>query len=247
MQYFKKPISKDELVKLVDDAADIIRTAVDYKFILVLLFLKRLSDKVSHERERLRKELKGKGLSDEQIEEELEQPDYYRVYIPRQFLWDEVTGDINNLPSNFANAINEIAKRNTELQGVINRVDFMAFTRNQENRELLRQLIGLFNRYEFDDKVEEDIFGDAYEHILMRFAPEKAREGEIYTPRPVIRLLVELLEPSPDTLVYDPCCGSGGMLIYSYLHVKAKHGEEQARRLVLYGQERNPEIYAYAR
>ncbi len=244
MQYFKKSISKDELIKLVDDAADIIRTAVDYKFILVLLFLKRLSDKAMHEREKVRMMLKDKGLSNEQIEEELEQPEYYRVYIPRSCLWDEVTRDVNNLPNNLADAINEIAKRNDYLQGVINKVDFMEFTRNQENRELLRKLINLFDRYEFDDKVEEDIFGDAYEHILMRFAPEKAREGEIYTPRAVIRLLVELLEPKPESLVYDPCCGSGGMLIYSYLYVRDKYGEEQAKRLILYGQERNQEIYA---
>ncbi|MEM0367296.1 MAG: type I restriction-modification system subunit M N-terminal domain-containing protein, partial [Candidatus Nitrosocaldus sp.] len=63
MQYFKRSISKDELIKLVDDAADIIRTAVDYKFILVLLFLKRLSDKAMHEREKVRMMLKDKGLS----------------------------------------------------------------------------------------------------------------------------------------------------------------------------------------
>ncbi|GBC72674.1 hypothetical protein HRbin04_00065 [archaeon HR04] len=58
-------------------------------------------------------------------------------YIPRKYLWDEVTKDANNLPNNLADAINEIAKHNDYLQGVINRVDFMESTRNQENRELL--------------------------------------------------------------------------------------------------------------
>jgi type I restriction enzyme M protein len=78
----------------------------------------------------------------------------------------------------------------------------------------------------------------------MRFAPDKAKEGEIYTPREVIRLLVRILDPKPGESVYDPCCGSGGMLILSYLHVVERYGEAEAERLFLYGQERNPTIYA---
>ncbi|MCP8314176.1 MAG: N-6 DNA methylase, partial [archaeon] len=71
-----------------------------------------------------------------------------------------------------------------------------------------------------------------------------AKEGEIYTPREVIRLMVEILDPKPGESTYDPCCGSGGMLIISHLHVAEKYGEEETRKLFLYGQERNPEIYA---
>ena len=78
----------------------------------------------------------------------------------------------------------------------------------------------------------------------MKFAPQKAKEGEIYTPREVIRLLVEILDPKPGESVYDPCCGSGGMLIISYLYVAEKYGKNAAEKLFLYGQERNPEIYA---
>ena len=78
----------------------------------------------------------------------------------------------------------------------------------------------------------------------MKFAPVRAKEGEIYTPREVIRLLVEVLDPKPGESVYDPCHGSGGMLIISYLYVAEKYGEEEARRLFLYGQERSPTIYA---
>jgi 2,3-bisphosphoglycerate-dependent phosphoglycerate mutase len=63
----------------------------------------------------------------------------------------------------------------------------------------------------------------------MKFAPEKAKEGEIYTPREVIKLIVEILDPKPTESVYDPCCGSGGMLIISYLHVEEKYGEEQVQ------------------
>ncbi|HDH44957.1 MAG TPA: SAM-dependent DNA methyltransferase [Thermococcus sp.] len=242
---FPKKLTREELNSLVDRAADLIRTAVDYKFILVLLFLKRLNDVLKFEKERMKERLiKEAGLSEEEAEIEAEKFPY-SFNIPREFLWDEVTKDVKNLPERLATSISEIAKLNKELQGVIDRVDFLEFARNQENRELLRQLVELFNKYNFgSEEVSPDVLGDAYEHILMKFAPERAKEGEIYTPREVIKLLVEILDPKPGESVYDPCCGSGGMLIISYLHVLEKYGEEEARKLFLFGQERNPTIYA---
>jgi len=240
-----KKVTRDELNSLVDRAADLIRTAVDYKFILVLLFMKRLNDQWKTEKlqykERLLKEV---GLSDAEAEVEVEKFDY-SYKIPKQFLWDEVTNDVKSLPEKLATAISETAKLNQQLQGVINRVDFLEFARNQENRELLRQLVELFEKYNLGGKeVSPDVLGDAYEHILMKFAPERAKEGEIYTPREVIKLMVEILDPKPGESVYDPCCGSGGMLIISYLHVGEKYGKEETKKLFLFGQERNPEIYA---
>jgi type I restriction enzyme M protein len=240
-----KKVTRDELNSLVDRAADLIRTAVDYKFILVLLFMKRLNDQWKTEKlqykERLLKEA---GLSDAEAEVEVEKFDY-SYKIPKQYLWDEVTNDVKSLPEKLATAISETAKLNPQLQGVINRVDFLEFARNQENRELLRQLVELFEKYNLGGKeVSPDVLGDAYEHILMKFAPMKAKEGEIYTPREVIKLMVEILDPKPGESVYDPCCGSGGMLIVSYLHVEEKYGKEETKRLFLFGQERNPEIYA---
>jgi type I restriction enzyme M protein len=105
--------------------------------------------------------------------------------------------------------------------------------------------VELFDKYNLGgEEVSPDVLGDAYEHILMKFAPDKAKEGEIYTPREVIKLMVEVLDPKPSESVYDPCCGSGGMLIISYLHVAEKYGVEETRRLFLFGQERSPEIYA---
>jgi len=240
-----KKVTREELNSLVDRAADLIRTAVDYKFILVLLFLKRVNDFWKTERRQYKERLlKEAGLSEEEAEEQAEKLDY-TFKIPRQFLWDEITKDVKTLPEKLATAISEIAKLNTELQGVINRVDFLEFARNQENRELLRQLVELFNKYDLGgEEVSPDVLGDAYEHILMKFAPEKAKEGEIYTPREVIKLMVEILDPKPGESVYDPCCGSGGMLIISYLHVAKRYGDKETRKLFLYGQERNPEIYA---
>ena len=240
-----RKVTRDELNSLVDKAADLIRTAVDYKFILVLLFLKRINDLWKTEKRQYKQRLlKEAGLSEKEAEEQSEKLEY-TFKIPKQFLWDEITKDVKTLPERLATAISEIAKLNTELQGVINRVDFLEFARNQENRDLLRQLVELFNKYNLaGEEVSPDILGDAYEHMLMKFAPERAKEGEIYTPREVIKLMVQILDPKPGESVYDPCCGSGGMLIISYLHVHDKRGEREARKLFLYGQERNPEIYA---
>ncbi len=240
-----RKVTREELNSLVDKAADLIRTAVDYKFILVLLFLKRINDLWKAEKRQYKQRLvKEADLSEKEAEEQSEKLEY-TFKIPKQFLWDEITKDVKTLPEKLATAIGEIAKLNTELQGVINRVDFLEFARNQENRDLLRQLVELFNRYDLaGEEVSPDVLGDAYEHILMKFAPDRAKEGEIYTPREVIKLMVEILDPKPGEKVYDPCCGSGGMLIISYLHVHDKLGEKEARKLFLYGQERNPEIYA---
>jgi type I restriction enzyme M protein len=243
---FPKELTRGELISLVDRAADLIRTAVDYKFILVLLFLKRLNDLWKIERLQAKQRLvKEASLPEQEAEEEAEKETFHTFNIPKQYLWDEVTRDVKNLPEKLATGISEIAKLNKELQGVINRVDFLEFARNQENRELLRQLVELFNKYNLGGKeVSPDILGDAYEHILMKFAPEKAKEGEIYTPREVIKLMVEILDPKPGESVYDPCCGSGGMLITSHLHVAEKFSKEETSKLFLNGQERNPEIYA---
>jgi type I restriction enzyme M protein len=244
--FVPKKVTRDELNSLVDRAADLIRTAVDYKFILVLLFLKRLNDLWKVEKNLLLKRLmKENGWTEQEADIEAEKGIYHTFNIPKEFLWDEVTRDVRNLPERLATAIGETAKLNSPLQGVINRVDFLEFARNQENRELLRQLVELFDRYNLGgEEVSPDVLGDAYEHILMKFAPDRAKEGEIYTPREVIKLMVKILEPKPGESVYDPCCGSGGMLISSYLHVAEKYGAEETRRLFLYGQERNPEIYA---
>jgi len=243
---FPKKVSREELNSLIDRAADLIRTAVDYKFILVLLFLKRLNDLWKTEKQQVKERvLKEFGLSEKEAEQEAEREVHHTFNIPKQFLWDDVTKEVKTLPERLATSIGEIAKLNAQLQGVINRVDFLEFARNQENRELLRQLVELFNKYELGGEgVSPDVLGDAYEHILMKFAPEKAKEGEIYTPREVIRLMVEVLDPRPGESVYDPCCGSGGMLIISHLHVAEKFGHEETRKLFLFGQERNPEIYA---
>ncbi|MBC7328463.1 N-6 DNA methylase [bacterium] len=246
---FLRKVTREELNSLVDRAADLIRTAVDYKFILVLLFLKHISDKWKAETEQAADRLvKEVGLPYELAVKEAQSFVYHTYNIPEELLWDEITKDVQKLPTKLALAINEIAQRNKDLDGVINRVDFLEFARNEENRIILHRLIQLFDQYNLGgEEVSPDILGDAYEHILSRFLPEKGKEGEIYTPRELIRLMVEILDPKPGERVYDPSCGSGGMLIISYMFVKEKYGKEEANRLFLYGQEKSQDIYAICR
>ena len=120
---FENGVSRNDLNALVDKAADLIRTAVDYKFILVLLFLKRLNDVWRKEREKARARLiEEGGLSEKEAEREVDETsDFYTINIPKKYLWNEVAKDVKNLPEKLATSISEIAKLNKELQGVLDR------------------------------------------------------------------------------------------------------------------------------
>jgi type I restriction enzyme M protein len=239
-------LSRGDLEGLMKKAADLIRTRVDYEFILILLFLKRVSDKWRVEYERAYNDALKDGLSEEEADLEARAPVYHDFDLSDECLWDNIRKDPLRLPENFSRALKVLAEKNPELQGVVDRADFIRFAESRENLEILRQLVELFSEQRLYD-VSPDILGDAYEWVLRYFAPEKAKEGEIYTPREVIRLLVEILDPKPEEKVYDPCCGSGGMLILSFKHVEEKYGKERVKTLFLYGQEANPKIRALCR
>ncbi|MHB1377967.1 MAG: N-6 DNA methylase, partial [Candidatus Humimicrobiaceae bacterium] len=150
------------------------------------------------------------------------------------------------IPENFSTAMKTIAENNQDLKSVFENIDFIQFTTSRENAEILRQLIELFSEKSLHN-VSPDILGDAYEWILKYFAPQKAKEGEVYTAREVIKLIVEMLDPKVGQSVYDPACGSGGMLINSYRHIKDTLGKDSANKLFLYGQEANHKTLALAK
>ena len=239
-------LTRGELESLMKKAADLIRTRVDYEFILILLFLKRVSDKWIIEYKRAYEEALADGFSPEEADKEARSSVYHDFVLTDECLWDNIRKDPNRLAENLSKALKLLADKNPELQGVVDRADFIRFAESPENLEILRQLVELFSQKRLYE-VSPDILGDAYEWVLRYFAPEKAKEGEIYTPREVIRLLVEMLDPKPGEKVYDPCCGSGGMLILSHKHVEAVYGKDKAKELFLYGQEANPKIRAYCK
>jgi len=244
----KETLTRGDVDGLLKKAADLIRTRVDYKFILILLFLKRISDKWELEFEQAYNEALADGLSKEQARQEARSGVYHDFDLPEEFLWDNIRKDVSMLPVRFSTGLMKIAERNPELKDVIDSVDFIQFTSSTENAEILRQLMELFSEKKLQH-VSPDILGDAYEWILRYFAPTKAKEGEIYTPREVIGLLIEILDPKPEESVYDPASGSAGMLISAYKHVErsSKLGKDDANKLFLFGQEAGLSILALAK
>jgi len=242
----KNSYSRSDIEGVLKKAADLIRTRVDYKFILILLFLKRISDKWELEFDKAKKEALEDGLSEKEAEQEARNSAYHDFDFPEDYLWDNIRNDVGKLPENFSKALKILAERNSELKDVLDNVDFIQFTTNRENAEILRQLVELFSEKKLQH-VSADILGDAYEWVLRYFAPTKAKEGEVYTPREVISLLIEILDPKPGESVYDPASASNGMLIISYKHVEEKEGKDKADKLFLFGQEANHNTLAFGR
>lgn len=243
---FKETLGRGDIDGLLKRAADLIRTRVDYKFILILLFLKRISDKWEMEFDEAYREALADGLSEEEARTEARRDEYHLFNLPEEFLWENLRKDVSGLTERFSRALKVIAERNPELKDVVDSVDFVQFAGSRENAEILRQLVELFSERKLQ-RVSADILGDAYEWILRYFAPAKAKEGEIYTPREVIKLLIEILDPKPMESAYDPACGSAGMLISAYKHVEGKFSKEEASKLFLFGQEANQNILALAK
>jgi type I restriction enzyme M protein len=242
----KKKLTRGELESILKSAADLIRTRVDYTFILILLFYKRISDKWEMEFQTAYNEAIVDGLSEEESEKEAKNSVYHDFDIPEDFLWNNLRKkDPARVPENFSTAMKTIAEKNPSLKSVFENIDFVQFTTSRENAEVLRQLIELFSEKSLQH-VSPDILGDAYEWILRYFAPQKAKEGEVYTAREVIKLMVEMLDPRPGGSVYDPACGSGGMLISSYKHIEETVNKDSANKLFLFGQEANHKTLALA-
>lgn len=239
-------ISRGDLDAILKKAADLIRTRVDYKFILILLFLKRISDKWELEFDKAYKQAIKDGFSEKDAKKEAKNESYHDFVIPEEYLWENIRKDVNKLPENFSKGLKTLAEKNPELKDILDTTDFIQFTTNRENAEILRQLVELFSEKKLHE-VSADVLGDAYEWILSYFAPQKAKEGEVYTSREVIQLLIEMLDPKPTSTIYDPACGSGGMLITAHQHVENEHSRKEADKMGLYGQESNHKTLAFAK
>lgn len=240
------PVTHGDLESIMKKAADLIRTRVDYSFILVLLFYKRISDQWKLEFEKTYGEFLKEGYSPEEAREIAKQEYFHQFNIPEEYLWDNIVKHKGELHVYFSQALKKLGELNPDLRIIFDNFDFHIFTSSKENLEILRQLVELFDSVLLID-TPPDILGQAYEWLLMNFAPEKAKEGEVYTPREVIRLLVEILQPKPGDKVLDPAAGSGGMLIITYKYVEEKYGREEADKLFLFGQEANPKTAALAK
>jgi type I restriction enzyme M protein len=246
----KKP-SKDEVLRLLKSAADVIRTAVPYESILLLLFYKVISDKWEAIAER---EI-ANGLSKEEAYS-IANDEYIRLYDEREdklYSWSVVSRSAESVKE-IEKALIKIAEMNSgsnagltldELKKLVDKVGLSTLAAKDDLRPILVELVELFNKYDFN-QVDYDVIGDAYQWILSYFAPVKAKEGETYTPIEVIKLMVRLMDPEDQSIIVDPACGSAAMLIESYRYVKEKIGGQEPS-LLLMGQDRNGDMVAVAK
>ncbi|WP_340695724.1 N-6 DNA methylase [Hydrogenobacter thermophilus] len=235
------------------EAACVIRGPIDapkYKeYILPLIFIKRLSDVFEDEL----KDIADKLGSVEEAEEALRQdPSLVRFYIPEKARWNQIRQQTTNIGQYLTDCVREIARYNPELQGVIDIVDFNDTVAGQRiiSDESLKRLIEVLSEHRLGlNDVEPDILGRAYEYLLRKFAEGSGQSaGEFYTPREVAIMMAYLIDPQPGEEVYDPCCGSGGLLIKCHLRFKERYGNNpHIAPLKFYGQEINHITYAMAK
>ena len=215
-------------------AADILRGSLDaseYRQpVMTLLFLKRLNDTFEENSEKLIK----KGIS----RKEAYSKRRHYFYIPDNARWSILSSIAENIGEKIDDVCRIIERENPDLDGVLTNTKYNDKRKYPDDK--LRALISHFNspRLRNEDLEKEDIFGDAYEYLLAEFADEtKKKGGEFFTPREIVRLLVDLVEPKEGLKICDPTCGSGGMLIESRKYVERNGGNP--RDLVLEGQESN--------
>ncbi len=257
------PSTMKELKDTLWKAADRLRgslSANQYKdVILGLVFLKYVSDAYAERREQIRTELDAEGMDAEQIADLIDDPEEYQGYgffvVPATARWaylakyakgkpamgDEPEKTIGQL---IDEAMSALMAHNPTLVGTLPRL----YNKDNIDQRRLGELIDLFNSAKFSRQGEHkarDLMGEVYEYFLSNFArAEGRRGGEYFTPPSVVKVIVEVLEPSRGR-VYDPCCGSGGMFVQTEKFIYDHDGDP--KDVAIYGQESIEETWRMAK
>lgn len=233
------------LESLLWDAANILRGPVDASdfkaFVFPLLFLKRISDVFDEERAAALEESGGDH-------EYANLPEQHRFQIPDGCHWSDLRARSTNVGQAIQRAMREIEKANPKtLYGIFGDVQWTNKARLSD--ELLVDLVDHFSQLDLrNTAVPNDVLGDAYEYLIKKFADLTNRKaGEFYTPRSIVRLMVRMLAPQAGETVYDPACGTGGMLLETLHQVREAGGDERLMLGRLFGQEKNLTTAAIAR
>lgn len=238
-------ITLPELEQYLGRAADLLRGSIDQAdfkaYIFPLMFFKRISDVYVEEFEQALEESGGDH-------EYATFAENHRFAIPDGNLWSEVREKTENVGTALQTAFREIEKANPEtLYGIFGNANWTNKDKLPDRK--LADLIEHFSTKTLSNaNVAPDVFGNAYEYLIKRFADQSNKKaGEYYTPRSVVGLLVNILDPAEGESVYDPACGTGGMLIEVIEHVKAAGGSPKTLWGKLYGQEKVLATSAIAR
>ena len=241
-------LTTQELQTKLWQAADILRGQIDsadYKnYIFSMLFLKRLSD-------RFDEEVEAAVAAGVPREAALADMDEHQFAVPPEAHWNQICSTPMNLGEALNVAGSAIEEANAgRLDGVLGGTNWNDENKlgSPGNREgIIRRLLNHFSDLDLRDRNLDggvsgagtgNVLGDAYEYLIGEFADDAGKKGgEFYTPRSVVRLLVELLQPQEGMRICDPTFGSAGMLIFAADYVREKGGNPQ--NLVLQGQERN--------
>jgi type I restriction enzyme M protein len=243
-----------EFEKELWKAADKLRGSVDpseYKHIVLgLLFLKYVSDSYYQRRHQLEEWTSDPNNKEYYIKNEsdrkhiIEDKDQYKsagiFYIPENARWEKLRNHVmhHDIGKYIDEAMEAIENENPkELKGVLPKI----YTKTHLESQILGELVNIFSKINFDHdrEKEKDILGRVYEYFLGQFASaEGKRGGEFYTPRSIVRLLVEILEPYENARVFDPACGSGGMFVQSSEFLKIH--QKDPTKISFFGQESNP-------
>ncbi len=231
-----------ELRSRLWEAANILRgSAVDRtdwkSYILPLIFFKRISDVWDEEKERMIKEY-GERFEDE-----------HRFQIPENCHWNDIRSKSQNVGTALKFAMQEVERVNPKtLYRVFGNTDWG--NKEKFSDELVKDLIEEFSLIKLgNDSVDIDTLGDSYEYLVGKFADVTRRNkaGEFFTPRSVVKMMVEILEPKGGESIYDPTCGTGGMLLAAIDYVKKRGDDPRTFFGKIYGQEKNLTTAAIAR